>query len=134
MANPESDLKPGFLEFVDPDTVILRPGAQHTSLEDLGSALSQRALRGRFYLVIDFTRFKHGIDAETRERGFRLVKSEWLLGCVYVKASTPIRLALKVLQLMNIGGSDFPSEHVATPEEVDAVLARFRRQAAVNAA
>lgn len=123
-----------FLEFHDPDLVILRPGVRSSSLEDLGEALRQRAERGRFFLVIDFSQLKNGIDAETRERGLRLVKSEWLLGCVYVKASAPIRLALKVLSLMNIGGSDFPSEHVASEEEALAVVARLRRTHAIGAA
>lgn len=134
MATPDPTVKTGFLEFLDPDVVILRPGVAHTSIESLGDLLRQRAERGSFYLVIDFTHFKNGIDSETRERGLRVVKSEWLAGCVYVQASAPIRLALKVLKLMSLGASDFPAEHVATMEEAEAALARMRHAADPSAA
>jgi hypothetical protein len=122
--------QPHFLQFPAPDVVVFRANAA-PSLEALSTAMAARAEEGKFYLLIDFSDFSATIDAEMRERGPKLVRPEWLLGLVYVNASTPLRVALKVLKLaMMLSKHSFPTEYADSLEEGLAVVDQMRRNAA----
>lgn len=128
------DTSPDDLECLKPDLVLIRAARTPNSLSQLSERLRSIGERGRFYLIIDFTGMKGGFDAEAREKGPSLIKPEWISGCAYINASMPVRLALKVINLtMYLAGrADFPTEFVDSMEEAQAVIGRFRADAAAK--
>ncbi|HLT32070.1 MAG TPA: hypothetical protein VK013_18670 [Myxococcaceae bacterium] len=128
------DASRDYLEFPEPDLVLMHASRTPSSLALLTERLRSISERGRFYMIIDFTGMKGGFDAEAREKGPNMIKPEWISGCAYVNASMPIRLALKVINLTMFlaGRADFPTEFVDSMEKAHATIARFRAEAAAK--
>lgn len=125
-----SESAPDYLEFPEPDIVKMYASRTPTSLSALAERLKSISERGRFYLIVDFTGLTGGFNTEAREQGPRLIKPEWVSGAVYINASMPVRLALKVINLSMFlaGRADFPTEFVDSEEKAYAALARFRAE------
>lgn len=129
------DTSADYLEFPEPDLVLMHAARTPSSIALLSERLRSISERGRFYMIIDFTGMKGGFDAEAREKGPTMVKPEWIAGCAYINASMPVRLALKVINLTMFlaGRADFPTEFVTSMEGAQATIARFREEAAKKA-
>lgn len=128
VASPASELN--FLEFPSDDVVFMRIQASPVRLTDSAELLRARAEKGPFYLAVDFTSMTGNLDAESREQGPKLIKPEWILGAVYINASLPLRMAIKVFNLAMFltGRGDFPTEFVASEQELSPALERLRRE------
>ena len=136
--SPPSDSTANHFEFRPPDVLVIRGRyrAAAVNLEKTAQELRALGEKTKYYLLIDCT----GVNAsvltpELRENAPKIVDSANILGCAYINASTPIRLALKVLTLglFLAGKSDFPTEFVASEEAGLATIERWRSEASSRA-
>lgn len=118
-----------FFEILADDVVLLHSASSKVAdIEVTASMMAKQAEKGRFFVMVDFTGVTGGIDSSAREQSQRLFNSDWTRGCVYINASMPIRVALKVmnLALLLAGKSELPTEYVTSREEGLAAIQRMR--------
>ena len=124
-----------FLVLHPPDVVFLESkSSDDTQMMGIVGELKRRAEEGGpYYLIVDFAQMKHAnVGKEQLEEAQKIVKPAWILGSVYLNATMPVRLMVKVfnLAMFLMGKVDYPSEFVATREEAFETIERYRAERA----
>ncbi len=117
------------LKMYPPDTVWLDAQSTANRVSEIVAELRLRASEGPYFLIVDFAKMKApNMDSQTRDKAQRMIDPSWILGAVYINASMPVRLMIKVfnLAMFLVGKADFQSEFVANRDEALAAVARLR--------
>jgi len=116
-----------------PDVAVLSTPSGSEGYGQIIEELHRRSLDGPYYLIVDFGELKAGnVSKADREAAQSALDPSWFLGGVYINASMPVRMMIKVLTLAMflVGRADYPTEYVSSVEEAFDVVERFRRERA----
>lgn len=118
------------LKLQPPDVVWLDTHSEGSQMMSIVGELRRRAeAGGPYYLVVDFAEMKRpDMEKGEREEAQKLIDPSWILGAVYLNATMPVRLMIKVfnLAMFLVGKADFQSEFVTSREEALAAVDRLR--------
>jgi hypothetical protein len=121
--------------FEPPDLVVAKfKGA--TNLQDAKRATEiyrEVAAKGQFFLIVDVSESE--IDKQAREHLTQNVRTEWLLGVVYVGAGFVQKAATKAIALAFYASGKTTVDFLFanTPEEARALYARKKKSVAIKA-
>lgn len=137
MANTAETTVYKHLRLFPPDVVWLEATSSGSNVGGITSELRARADEGGpYYLVVDFAKMKTpDMDTQSREKAQKMIDPAWILGAVYINASMPVRLMIKVfnLAMFLVGKADFQSEFVADKDEAFKAVDRLRAERAKTA-
>jgi hypothetical protein len=123
-----SDTYGAIIEFRPPDMLFIRASETRSSIEERAETFRKLAEQRSYYIIVDFTGVKGSIDSGSREQWAKAIRPEWILGSVFINASLPVRMGLKVINLglLLTGKGDFPTEYVTSEAEALATVERYR--------
>lgn len=121
------------LELHPPDVVVHVTSSDASSIGGVIAELRRRSLDGQYYLIVDFGRVKATqFSSKDRDNALKGLDPSWFLGGIYVNASRPMRMTIKIITLAMflVGRADYPTEYVDSLEEAFDVVERFRKERA----